>query len=104
MFMNKRKLLHLTSVFLLLLAPAVARAQSAYFQAVTNLNPIAYWPLQETVTPPMADVEVNLGSLGAVANAYYSSTNVTKGVSGIPSGDSDPAVPAVLPVVFWRCR
>ena len=69
-----------------------ATAQSPFFQAVTNLNPIAYWPLQETVQPPAADVEPNLGSLGAVANAYYSSTNVVKGVTGINSGDNDPAV------------
>jgi hypothetical protein len=59
-------------LFLALLAGPRAQAQSAYFQAVTNLNPVAYWPLQETAAPPAADVETNLGSLGASANAYFS--------------------------------
>jgi hypothetical protein len=74
-----------------------AYSQSAYFQAVTNLHPAAYWPLQETALPPAADVEPNLGSLGAVANAFYSSTNLIKGMTGIPSGDSDPAVGFISP-------
>lgn len=75
-----------------ILAPVMpVRAQSAFFQAVTNLNPAAYWPLQETASPPAADVEANLGSLGTAGNAYYSSTNVVKGISGAISGDSDPA-------------
>ncbi|MGH7951056.1 MAG: LamG-like jellyroll fold domain-containing protein [Limisphaerales bacterium] len=75
-----------------LLSVATAMAQSsAYFQAMTNLNPVAYWPLQETAQPPMADVETNLGSLGAVANAYYSSTNVYKGQTGV-TGDFDASV------------
>src|SRR5665213_3477784 len=91
--MNKKILINLWLGFLLLLVATAAKAQpSAYFQAVTNLNPVAYWPLQETAQPPIADVETNLGSLGAVANAYYSSTNVVKGVTGISSGDSDPAL------------
>ena len=94
--MNKKKLICLMSGFLLLLVAITTQAQSsAFFQAVTNLNPVAYWPLQETVPPPIADVEANLGSLGVVANAYYSSTNVTKSVPGIPSGDSDLAVSCV---------
>src|SRR5258708_778126 len=49
------------SGFLSLLAGPTAKAQSAYFQAVTNLNPVAYWPLQETVQPPAADVETIRG-------------------------------------------
>src|SRR5215831_10422633 len=69
-----------------------AQAQSPFFQAVTNLNLVAYWPLQETTAPPGADVEPNLGSLGSVANAYYSSTNVLKGFAGAIIGDSDSAV------------
>jgi hypothetical protein len=57
-----------------------------------NLNPVAYWPLQETAQPPMADVETNLGSLGSAANAYYASTNAAKGVPGAITGDNDAAV------------
>src|ERR1039458_6761801 len=91
--MSKRVLLSsLMTVASVLLGTPAVWAQSAFFIAVTNLNPVAYWPLQETAQPPIADVETNLGSLGAVANAYYSSTNVNKGVTGISSGDNDPAV------------
>jgi hypothetical protein len=68
--------------------PPSARAQqSAYYQAVTNLQPVAYLPLQETVQPPPGDIEPNLGSLGPVANAVYSSINVTK--QSFPSATSD---------------
>jgi hypothetical protein len=48
---------------------------SAYFQAVTNLSPAGYWPLNETVEPPppfsFNNTAANLGTLGAQANAYY---------------------------------
>jgi hypothetical protein len=77
--------------FLALAAAASVQGQSAYYQAVTNLNPAAYWPLQETVAPAQADVETNLGSLGAVANAYYSSVNAIHGMQGV-TGDGDTAV------------
>ena len=95
--MKKKSPALLKSLLLPLMTAAIlpglpVRAQSPFFQAVTNLNPVAYWPLQETIQPPAADVEANLGSLGAVANAYYSSTNAAKGVTGIGSGDNDPAV------------
>ncbi|HVM51366.1 MAG TPA: LamG-like jellyroll fold domain-containing protein [Candidatus Acidoferrum sp.] len=69
-----------------------AQAQSAYSNAVMSLNPVAYWPLQETTPPPMADVETNIGSLGSIANAYYASTNAVRNVPGAIAGDSDPAV------------
>jgi hypothetical protein len=73
--------------------PVPAKAQSAYSNAVMNLNPVAYWPLQETVQPPRADVETNYGSLGPVANAYYASTNAVHGFTpGAIAGDTDPAV------------
>ena len=73
---------------LVALAAVRLQGQSAYFQAVTNLNPAAYWPLQETTAPALADVETNLGSLGMVANAYYASTNVGRGAYGV-TGDQD---------------
>src|SRR3974390_497765 len=74
--------------------PAQAQYSSPYYQAVTNLNPIAYLPLQETTQPPANDIETNLGSLGPVANAVYSSTHVTKGLTPRPiaSEPSDTAV------------
>lgn len=70
-----------------------ANAQSAYSNAVMSLNPVAYWPLQETVEPPRADMETNRGSLGAIANAYYATSNAVHGFTpGAIAGDSDPAV------------
>jgi hypothetical protein len=71
---------------------ATARAQSVFSNAVMNLNPVAYWPLQETAQPPAPDMEINLGSLGAAGNAIYSSTNVIKGMPAIPGDSSDFAI------------
>src|SRR5215469_2099064 len=92
--MNKKAPLRLgfSLVIITQLIIPAARAQSAFSNAVMSLNPVAYWPLQETVQPPAAHVEVNLGSLGAVANAYYSSTNIsTNGVTPIPGDNADPS-------------
>src|SRR5215469_7839649 len=75
----------------LLLAMA-GQAQSTYSNAVMSFNPVAYWPLQETTLPPRYDVETNYGSFGAIANAYYASTNCIHGVAGGIAGDSDTAV------------
>lgn len=82
----------LTAMMMTALATPAAKAQSAFFQAVANLHPVAYWPLQETAQPPSADVEINLGSLGAAGNAFYSSTNVYKGQLGSPADGSDAYV------------
>ncbi|HEY2082349.1 MAG TPA: hypothetical protein VGI88_06150, partial [Verrucomicrobiae bacterium] len=84
--MNKKTLLGFPFVLVIisLLAMPTARAQSAFSNAVINLNPVAYWPLQETAQPPAPDMEINLGSLGAPGNAIYSSTNVVKGMTPIP--------------------
>ncbi|HEV2330432.1 MAG TPA: LamG-like jellyroll fold domain-containing protein [Verrucomicrobiae bacterium] len=76
----------------LLAVPAV-RAQSSYSNAVMSLNPVAYWPLQESAPAPTANVETNLGSLGPIANAYYAdvSTNILTGFPGA-TADGDAAV------------
>jgi hypothetical protein len=92
--MQKSKIMKMKSLNAFLIAASVmltttvSRGQivTNFFQAVTNLNPAAYWPLQETAQPPLADVETNLGSFGAIANAYYSSTNVIKGAPGVAAG------------------
>jgi len=61
---------------LLLVAGATAlgaltgHAQS-YSNAVMALNPVGYWPLNETAQPPPAYVATNYGTLGASATAYY---------------------------------
>lgn len=74
---------------------AAAHGQSAYFQAVENLNPAAYWPLQETNPTVPAFIEPNIGSLGAVANMYYSTPDIAylyPQQSGAIVNDSDTAV------------
>lgn len=89
--MRKQQFIGLATAFLVTLTGTTARSQSAYFQAVTNLNPAVYFPLQETTQPPIADVETNYGSLGPVGDAIYSSGSITKGASGA-TADGDSAV------------
>jgi Concanavalin A-like lectin/glucanases superfamily/Immunoglobulin I-set domain len=80
-------------VLLLMFSALPATAQSLYSNAVMSLNPVAYWPLQETNQPASSDVETNLGSLGTIANAYYGATNVVlQGWEGAIAGDSDTSV------------
>jgi len=86
-----RAVLALRSMILLLILAALpVEAQSLYSNAVMSLNPVAYWPLQETNPAPAYDVETNLGWLGPVANMYYASTNVWHGQVGAITGDSSP--------------
>jgi hypothetical protein len=56
---------------LVLSGAAVARGQSAYFRAVTNLNPAGYWPMHEVEAPAPGNIETNYGTLGALGNGYY---------------------------------
>jgi len=60
---------------------SVARAQSAYSNAVMSLNPVAYWPLNEATVPSGVYVATNLGSAQASGNGYYESwwTNSSTG-------------------------
>ena len=66
-----------------------ARGQVNYSNVVMSLNPVAYWPLQETTPAPRYDVETNYGSFGPIANAYYASTNAAVENQGAIAGDSD---------------
>ncbi|HEV2454288.1 MAG TPA: LamG-like jellyroll fold domain-containing protein, partial [Verrucomicrobiae bacterium] len=72
-----KRTLRLVCISLVLLAARTVIGQSAYFQAMTNLNPVVYYPLQETVPAPGNDVETNLGSFGPAADAVYGSTAPT---------------------------
>src|SRR5260370_15338234 len=101
--MMRRFVISIATVVSALLACLDAQAQSAYFQAVTNLNPVAYWPLQETTQPPAADVETNRGSLGPLANAYISSAMCLKGATGVivsEPGDSSIFIQANPPLTL----
>jgi autotransporter-associated beta strand protein len=67
---------------------------TAYAAAIRSLAPAGYWPLQETNSPAAVMIETNLGTLGAIANAYYPNTNsssITLGVAGALAGDPDAA-------------
>ncbi len=93
--MKKYSLRAFTITMMLMFAAAAVHAQSAqsaFTNALMQLNPVAYWPLQESAQPPVADVETNYGSLGSAANAYYSSTNLLPDQPGALPGDSDTSV------------
>ncbi|HTV40604.1 MAG TPA: LamG-like jellyroll fold domain-containing protein [Candidatus Sulfotelmatobacter sp.] len=74
------------SAFLL---PIALHAQSLYSNAVMSLNPVAYWPLQETTPAPRYDMETNYGSLGSIANGYYFSSSAQATNFGAIAGDTD---------------
>ncbi len=79
------------TAILTLAAVAPSHGQSAFSNAVTALNPVAYWPLTESTAPPGSPpVEPNLGSAGAAYNATYNN-NVTFGADGALAGSGDTA-------------
>ena len=51
--------------------PASLTTGGTFGSNVMALNPTAYWPMHETAPGVAGDVETNLGTLGAIANAYY---------------------------------
>ena len=68
----------------------VAPATNSYANTIEHLNPVGYWPLQETNAPAPATIETNYGSLGALGNAYYAATNpadVLFEQAGLPGGN-----------------
>lgn len=85
--MNKNRLNLALFVIVVLISAAVANAD--YSNAVMSLNPVAYWPLQETNQPP-SDFGTNLGSAGSAYNGYYL-PGVGLGVSGALAGSADTA-------------
>jgi hypothetical protein len=91
--MNRTTPISLTLGFLLV--TTIARAQSAYFQAVTNLNPVGYWPMHETESAAPGPIETNWGTLGAVANAYFGNWQtkggITNNIPGALASDPDTA-------------
>lgn len=69
----------------------VSGQTGTYFRAVTNLNPIGYWPLNETNVPPAAKPPaINQGSLGTLDNGTYSD-GAFPGATGAIAGDNDLA-------------
>lgn len=70
--MQKSTLALLLGIVLTLGTCASTWAQT-YSNAVMGLNPAAYWPLNETATPPQVLnlTATNSGSAGAAGNGYY---------------------------------
>jgi hypothetical protein len=55
---------------------------SPYATALLALNPIAYWPLNETNRPPPAAMATNVGSLGFAGNGFPYN-EVSQGATGV---------------------
>ena len=66
----------------LMIGTAVQAQNNDYSNAVMALNPVAYWPLNETTQPPAAYIATNIGTLGAQGNAYYNSAYYPLGGGG----------------------
>ncbi len=62
-----KKSVLLTAVASLIFGAAIIANAQTYSNAVISLNPVGYWPLNETTAPPQPIdlVAQNLGSLGA---------------------------------------
>ena len=97
--MNKIKFagMMMISTIMIVLPMLTACAQPAYFMAVTNLNPVGYWPMHEVEAPVHGDIETNYGSAGALANGYYGDwvapVSIIHNFSpGAIAGDTDPCV------------
>jgi len=88
--MRKQLVLFSALTTLAYLSGSTAQAQSGpFFQAITNLHPIAYWPLHETNAPPPPDVATNYGTLGSAGNAAYPPSGITRQqVGALTDGDS----------------
>lgn len=78
------------------LVATVGQAQSAYFHAMTNLNPVAYWPMHEVEPSAQGDIETNYGTLGVLGTGYYpdwiaGGSAIQHQVPGAIAGDTDTA-------------
>src|ERR1035437_10203065 len=101
----KNTLLIAAAAASLLLAGGTAGRSQTYSNAVVALNPVAYWPLAETVAAPAGlYVATNSGTLGAIGQGYYETwyqpfggttllpTNVIQHVASVTL-DGDPRHP-----------
>src|SRR5215469_16803061 len=81
-----------------LLGIGASNAQtSAYFQAITNLNPVGYWPMHEVEASAPGDTETNYGTLGLLGTGYYPDwanavVGFKRGIPGALANDTDTAV------------
>jgi hypothetical protein len=94
--MNKKHPLILLLGFLALLPAMLANASPSYFTVVTNLNPVAYWPMHEVEPAAPGDIETNYGTLGLLGTGFYpdwaaSGIAVQHQVTGALVNDTDTA-------------
>src|ERR1700722_19269669 len=96
-FANIKSFSIMAAVSVTLLAATAGRAQSTYFHAVTNLNPVGYWPMHEVEAAAPGDIETNYGSLGPLGTGYYPdwvtgpTLTIQHQVPGALAGNSDTA-------------
>ncbi len=89
--MRKNRIVQTCTALAALCAASAANAQSgAYYSSVTNLNPVIYLPLNETVQPPGSLVAINSGTLGAADDGAYRQ-GAYPGAPGAIAGSSDTA-------------
>jgi hypothetical protein len=69
-----------------LAACASITVRADYASTVNSLGPVAYWRLNGTTQPPLADAAVNTGSLGGDANGFYLGTASHPGPSALAAG------------------
>src|SRR5437870_6549816 len=81
----KTPLRHLMLPLAALVVLSTARSAWAdYSSTVLSFNPVGYWRLSETVSPPPPNIVANSGSLGATADGYLNpGTDLVKGVPGV---------------------
>src|SRR5262245_19655481 len=85
-----RKLTLLAVATLAILANSPAKAD--YSNSVMALNPVAYWPLNETNLPPDTvgpATALNLGTVGSALNAPFNVVNVVHGYPGALASTTD---------------
>lgn len=78
------------------LSVLTSRLAGDYFPSVIGLNPLAYWPLNETTPPPASDIATNYGTLGVSGNAAFSAAGVTHQWSGSGPGLTPDGQPSIF--------
>jgi hypothetical protein len=87
-----KKLILLATSAMAILATLPAKAD--YSNSVMALNPVAYWPLNETNLPPDTvgpATALNLGTLGTALNAPFNIVDVVHGYPGALASTTDTA-------------
>jgi hypothetical protein len=82
------------ATLMLLIPAAVVTAQPAYFQTMTGLHPVGYWPMHENEATLHGDIETNYGTLGTLGTGFYgdwetlNNTPIVHGQAGCIANDA----------------